>query len=109
MKTLRPNKHGIFPKISSTFYGPVALGNGTQWMVGIFFVGERLLFVGIEGYGAYVFGPDSDPGYVGQKLNIRFDGDAANFTDFLNDQTLPGSERFGEYQAHLTSEAVQGG
>jgi len=101
MTTIRPNKLGVFPRLETGVH-QVCLGNSSMFNIGIF--AETFpLFVAIESHGAYGFGVTAHAGYVKDKLKLRFEGDAANIADFINDQLYePGSiERQGEYTEQL--------
>lgn len=100
--TIRPTKSGVFPRLETGVH-QVALGNSTQFTIGIIHAGvhgQCGLFVGVEARGCYHFANRADRGYVMDKLKLDpFDGDAANIADFINDQNFePGEiERQGTY------------
>lgn len=87
MAIIRPTLQGIFPKIDITrpFYGPVALGNMTQYTIGLF-KNKEYLVVAIEGKGCYPFAHHAHWGYVADKLNLKYEADARNVADFINSQ-----------------------
>jgi hypothetical protein len=107
MINIRPNSKGIFPLAPRGEVFTLSLGNMTAFTVCLT-QGPYGLFVGIEGHGAYPFATYPHPGYVKQKLGIRYEGDANNFADFLADQLGVGDgKRFGEYAyPRLTEEAA---
>ena len=101
MTTIRPTKSGVFPRLKTGVH-QVCLGNSSMFDIGII-VFDRGIFAGINGYGAYHFAFRADAGYLQDKLKIRFEGDATNIADLINDQLYePGSiERQGEYTEQL--------
>jgi hypothetical protein len=102
MTTIRPNKQGVFPRLSNGVHD-VALGNGTQFRIVLHKTGY-VVTVGIVTRGCYEFACRADAGYVADKLFLApFDGDAANIADLINDQMYePGSiERQGHYSESL--------
>lgn len=97
----RPTKQGLWKGLApitshfAPFYGAVALGNSTQYRMGVLKT-VKGLFIGIEGRGAYEFQSFAHKSYVQQKLNLEFEGDAANVADLVNyllgihdEKTLP--------------------
>ena len=107
MKPLRPFKSGsrwenVTPEFQP-FCGSVALGNVTQYNIAMFRKPNGEFFVAVEGCGAYSFGGEVHPGYLGSKLGIQFDGDAANLADLVNAQ-LGHTSEFGSYSVGLCRE-----
>jgi hypothetical protein len=97
--TIRPDSNHKFPLLNDGVHD-LALGNGTQFRVGIV-NGRTGLFLGIVGHGAYEFCVPACPGYVEDKLSL-LEGDAMNLADFINDQTFSDTEtRYGEYSESL--------
>lgn len=91
-RPVRPSPEGRFPAVLShdrldTFYGDIALGNGTQWKFFLALTPEvnPRVFVGIELHGAYAFDDFAETFYVAEKLGL-LPGDAMNVADLINDQ-----------------------
>lgn len=100
--TIRPSINGTFPRLKTGVH-KVCLGNSSMFNIGLIFTKDNPLFVAVEGHGAYSFGLVADFDYVQAKLNLRWEGDAANITDFINDQLfIPGFiKRQGAYAKEL--------
>jgi hypothetical protein len=88
---------------TSSFYGEVDLGDGTSLKIGMFWVNDTRLFVGIEGYGAYTFGTYVDPSYAYEKL-IHNKIDAGNLSDFINTQLDENYYEAGRYDSQYIQE-----
>jgi hypothetical protein len=97
MKTQRPHSDADrakigrrFDAVTLPFYGEVALGNGTQWRIGMFLVPKGRyagwLAVGIEDHGFYIFEDAPHWGYVKEKLGISHASDAQSVADFIASQ-----------------------
>jgi len=119
METIRPTNGASIGEIwddymtedrelDPTFYASVALGNGTQLTIGMFWAdpeqdGDETLFVGIEGFGAYSFNRKVDYGYLGSKIRGLMDWDYKNIADFINRQLgLMMEKPQGEYLKECT-------
>lgn len=103
MRIIRPDSTGRFPKVTLPFYGPVALGNGTQWTFSVVPGGNGIV-VSIEGRGSYSFGHFVHWTYASEKLGLM-QGDAENVADFVNDQLgVEEDVRMGAYTPQLTSD-----
>jgi len=101
MNPTRPNKNGIFPILPDGVH-TVALGNGTQHQI----IKYQDVY-GVLGKGCYEFSHFAHAGYVQQKLGFgSYEGDAANFADFINDQLGVGAERQGWYYEDLCEKEV---
>lgn len=84
------------------FYGSVALGNVTQWKVGMFWINDYRLFFAIEGKGAYTFEGFVHYSYVMEKLGVKGESDARNIADFINGQLgYDGQVAQGNYREEL--------
>lgn len=82
--------------LSEPFYGRIELGNITALNVGMFKTADGI-FVGIEGFGAYIFHSWVHYSYAMEKLKLG-EADARNFSDFLNIQLGDTSKSFqGRY------------
>lgn len=81
---IRPNFRGFFPKLPHGFVGPVALGNGTQYVIGLIFVG-RAVYVGVEDRGFAKFIGRIIP-QQSMSLGITNWSDVCNMSDFINSQ-----------------------
>lgn len=103
-ETIRPNIKGVFAKVSDGLH-TVALGNGTQFEIGVMKVGAGILF-SIVGKGCYAFDrAGHDWGYVGSKFDFKgCDGDARNFADFVSSQFTHEFKAQGEYCVGLCSD-----
>lgn len=89
---MRPDTTGRFEQIEADgFYGDLCLGNMTMYRACVRWVrGGKLLFVGLEGYGAWSFERDSMAAhiYVIEKLGGLNTQDSCNLADFINDQMV---------------------
>ena len=127
MKPIRPSVHGVFPDVfgnlhkavgsdgtlyeyrggssHKTFSGEVALGNGTQYRFRMFWHGEWLVVAILE-KGAYEFDGYVHWAYAMEKLGLKFEGDAQNVADFINDQfqNKEPRERQGSYDIRFCSD-----
>lgn len=112
MESIRPRKGEtiterwplVLPEFQSVWYGTVNLGNGTAFAIGMFWFlddGDRRLFMGVEGHGAYPFRGFVHWTYAAKKLGL-LEGDAMNIADLLNRQLghNEGSAQ-GEYDGAL--------
>lgn len=106
---IRPNSQGFFPDVFQTarahFSGEVALGNGTQYRIRMFWHMEWLVVAVLE-KGAYEFDGYVHPNYLMEKLNLRYMGDAENLADFINDQfqNKDPKRRNGSYDIRFCSD-----
>ena len=88
------------------WHGEVNLGNGTAFTIFMAWtdrdVDDRVLFVGVEGHGAYSFSHFVHWTYAAEKLGL-LQGDAANIADLINHQLGKGrdSPAQGEYDPDL--------
>lgn len=80
---IRPDQEHTFPPIDGRC--TVALGNMTQYEVYVRAVGEWLIVAVLE-RGAYEFEGYAHWEYVMEKMGIKFEADAKNLADFINDQ-----------------------
>ena len=85
-----PRPDGKFDREPLPFCGYVNLGNGTIFRVGIFLtrmVGDvdDILFVGVEGHGAYPFHNRAHPVATAEKLHL-LTADAERVAAFINAQ-----------------------
>ena len=101
--TERANGQRLFRKVSLPFFGPVALGNGTQFIIAasvLPLAGGDVLSVSVEGWGSYTFGHFIAATYAAEKLGLLV-GDGANVADWINDQLGPSKGRQGSYDKDL--------
>lgn len=88
-QVIRPDASGNFPNViafNESFFGQVALGNGTQLKV-FATVKDGWHVIAVLGFGAYQFEGYVHRDYVSEKLGIKNKADAANLADFINAQT----------------------
>ena len=95
----RPNRHGRFLWLPSPIVCELALGNGSQYFVHLIRK-DGVLFLAIEGCGAWHFDASSHFSYVMEKLRLC-EGDAQNMADFIADQLETRSDRQGNYERRL--------
>lgn len=102
--TIRPNHQGLFPRLGLGVHD-VALGNGTQFRIGIVPSFAGSIMVGVIGRGCYEFTHHVHASYVAEKLNLM-DGDAANMADFINDNLYQQSAYVSKRQGHYLESLV---
>ena len=90
-------------RVEIPFFGSVALGNMTQWRV-MAVRHAQWLHVGVESKGYYMFDSAVHWGYVKEKLNIQFEGDARNIADWINRQLGLDIETQGDYRDSFCGE-----
>jgi len=88
-------------KTNDTFYGRIALGNGTAYDIGMMWVdperdGDTSLLVSIVDKGAYTFSRDVHWSYAMEKLRL-LKWDAENLADFINRQLGLSGKPQGHY------------
>ena len=108
MIVIRPNSQGYFPKLPHGYYGPVALGNVTQYYVGIIHT-NRDVFISVEGKGSqrFTFYRQVNP-YDMAALGITNKSDMNNMSDFVNSQLdLEGFKPVGYYREELCETNTQ--
>jgi hypothetical protein len=79
----RPDVTETFPEVEGRCQ--LALGNMTQYEVLVHTVGEWIVVAVLE-RGAYEFDGYAHWAYVMEKVGIKFEADARNLADFINDQ-----------------------
>ncbi len=83
-----------------TFFGRVALGNGTAFDIGMMWVdrdGETVLLVSVIDFGAATFSQYIHYTYAMEKLGLR-EWDARNLSDFINCQLGLREKPQGKYE-----------
>jgi len=104
--TLRPNLDSPrWKKVVDdglTFHQDVALGNGTQWRIGMFFDAAGFLCVGVQDHGFYSFDSFVHWGYIMEKFPGMLEADARNIADLINAQFgYRDKKEFGRYEDGL--------
>ena len=97
---IRPKQGGAFPHLLADGVHEVALGNGSQFRLAVFWPESGGLFCGVIGKGCYLFMHSPFPGYVAEKMGI-LEGDAENLADFIACQFGEAPQPFGHYNPHL--------
>ena len=82
--------------LTKPFHGAVALGNMTQYNISAFYDGSELV-VSVEGKGSYSFSRFVHYSYAMEKLGIKYEIDARNFSDWINTQLGIEREPQGKY------------
>jgi hypothetical protein len=102
MREIRPTKEGKWPILGNgaPFRGQVALGNMTQYKMTLWHCEDGLV-IAIDERGAYSFNSYSHWAYVQDKLGLKYEGDARNIADLINDQFRELCDRQGEYNPQL--------
>lgn len=97
---IRPKQGGVFPHLLADGIHEVALGNGSQFRVAMFWPESGGFFCGVVGEGCYLFSHPPHPTYVREKMGL-LEGDAANLADFIACQFGEAPQPFGHYNPDL--------
>ena len=100
LSIIRPKQGGVFPHLLADGIHEVALGNGIQFRLAMFWPESGGLFCGIVGKGCYLFSHAPHPGYVQEKMGLD-QWDAANMADFIACQFGEAPVPFGHYNPQL--------
>jgi hypothetical protein len=105
MNPIRPAPDGTWPWLGESFFGEVALGNMTQFKIGIHRTDHGYL-VSVCEHGAYEFSGFAHWSYVNEKLGV-LDGDARNIADLINAQlVLAEGKKQGIYEPQFCTPLV---
>lgn len=97
---IRPKQGGAFPHLLAEGIHEVALGNGSQFRLAVFWPESGGLFCGIVGKGCYLFPHPPHPEYVREKMGV-LEVDAENLADFIACQFGEAPQPFGHYNPRL--------
>ena len=101
----QPPHWGRVVSRGENFHGPIALGNGTQWIFTALWLPDDWLMVAIDEHGSYRFQGFVHWSYSMEKLGL-LNGDAMNVADWINAQLdLPYDYPFqGRYDKKLCAD-----